>query len=207
MIAGYAQNGSGEKSLKLFKDMQLAGVKPTTKIFASVLSACGNWAALEQGVEIHEQIIRNGFQLDVIVVTALLDMYAKCGSLDNARHLFDMMRHRDVVCWTAMIAGYAMHGYGSEAITPFEKMKACDVKPNHITMVFVLSACCHAGLVYEGLQYFNYHIIPAMEHYCWMVDLISRAGQLDEAEGFINKMPIKTRCICLDVFAWSLQNT
>eukprot|EP00253_Pinus_taeda_P004578 PITA_04578 len=161
---GYAQNGSGEKSLKLFKDMQLAGVKPTTKIFASVLSACGKWAALEQGVEIHEQIIRNGFQLDVIVVTALLHMYAKCGSLDNARHLFDMMRHRDVVCWTAMIAGYAMHGYVS--------------------------------LVYEGLQYFNcmrdyYHIIPTMEHYCCMVDLISHAGQLDEAEGFINKMPIK----------------
>jgi len=101
-----------------------------------------------------------------------------------------------------MIAGYAMHGYVSEAITLFEKMKSCDVKPNHITMVCVLSACCHAGLVYEGLQYFNcmrdyYHIIPTMEHYCCMVDLISRAGKLDEAEGFINKMPIK-----LDASVW-----
>eukprot|EP01018_Ginkgo_biloba_P003095 Gb_21016 [translate_table: standard] len=196
MIAGYAQNGQGVEAINVYRQMQLAGVKPESKTFASVLPACANMAALEQGIEIHEEIIRGGFQSDVFVVNALLDMYAKCGRIEKARDIFDKMYQRNAVSWTTMIAGYAMHGFGKEALKLFEEMQCAGMKPDHVTLVCVLSACCHAGLVDEGQQYFNcmsqnYHITPGMEHYGCMVDLLGRAGRLDEAHDFINKMPVK----------------
>eukprot|EP01018_Ginkgo_biloba_P001220 Gb_33294 [translate_table: standard] len=196
MIAGLAQNGHGEKALKLFRAMPLAGVKPNSKTFASVLPACASLAALEQGKEIHEEIIKSGFQSDAAVGSALVDMYAKCGSIDNARSVFDKMHRRDVVSWTTIIEGYAMHGCGKEALKLFQQMQHSGVKPNHVTLVSVLSACCHSGLVDEGRQYFDcmsqyYHITPAMEHYGCIVDLLGRAGRLDEAYDLINEMPIK----------------
>eukprot|EP01018_Ginkgo_biloba_P034730 Gb_12555 [translate_table: standard] len=196
MIAGYAQNGHSEEAMKLFQQMQVTGVKPNSNTFASVLPACANLAALEHGKEIHEEVIRSGFQSDVFVGSALVDMYAKCGSIENARNLFDKMPQRNVVSWTTLIQGYAMHGCGKEAIELFEQMQHFGVNPNPVTLVGVLSACCHAGLVDEGQQYFAcmseyYHITPTLEHYGCMVDLLGRAGRLDEAQDFINKMPIK----------------
>eukprot|EP01018_Ginkgo_biloba_P007726 Gb_41233 [translate_table: standard] len=196
MIAGYTQNGQGVEALKLFRQMQLAGVKPQSKTFACVLPACANLAALEEGMEIHEEIVRSGFQSDVFVANALIDMYAKCGSIEKACYLFDKMDQRNAVSWTAMIAGYAMHGHGKEALNLFEEMQQSGMNPNHVTLVCVLSACCHAGLVDKGWQYFHcmsqcYHITPAMEHYVCMVDLLGRSGLFDEAQNFINKMPIK----------------
>eukprot|EP01018_Ginkgo_biloba_P013187 Gb_32448 [translate_table: standard] len=196
IIAGYAQNGQGVEALNLFRQMQLAGVKPDLKTFASVLVACADLAALEQGIEIHEDIIKNGLVSDIFVENALIDMYAKCGSIKMARDIFDKMHQRDVVSWTAMIAGYAMHGCGEQALILFEQMQHSGIKPNHVTFVCVLSACCHAGLVDKGCQYLDcmseyYHITPAMDHYVCIVDLLGRAGRLDEAQDFINKMPIK----------------
>eukprot|EP01018_Ginkgo_biloba_P011198 Gb_27463 [translate_table: standard] len=195
MIAGYAQNGHGEEALELFRRMQLAGVKSDSKTFVIVLQVCANLAALEQGMEVHKEIVRNGFQSNVIVANSLTDMYAKCGSIENARNVFDKIQQRDVATWNAIIAGYAMHGYGKEALDLFEQMEHSSMHPNHVTLVCVLSACCHAGLVDAGWQYFDcmsqhYHITPAMEHYGCMVDLLGRAGRLDEAQDFINKMPI-----------------
>eukprot|EP01018_Ginkgo_biloba_P010349 Gb_07336 [translate_table: standard] len=196
MIAGYAQNGQLEQALKLFRQMQLEGVKPDSNTFLSILPACANSAALEHGIEIHEEIIKCAFQSDVRVANALVDMYAKCGSIENARDMFDKMSQRDVVSWTAMIGGYAMHGCGKEALKLFEEMQQSGTKPDHVTFVCVLSACCHAGLVDAGRQYFDcmnkyYQVTPTMEHYGCMVDLLGRAGHLDEAQDFINKMPIK----------------
>eukprot|EP01018_Ginkgo_biloba_P002598 Gb_38504 [translate_table: standard] len=196
MIAGYTQNGRWEESLNLFRLMQLAGVKPDSNTFASVLPACANLATLERGMEIHEEIIKSGFQFDVFVGSALVDMYAKCGSIEKARDLFDRMHQRNAISWTAMIAGYAMHGCGKEALKLFEQMQHAGMSPDHVTLVSVLSACCHAGLVDEGRQYFDcmsqcYHITPAMKHYSCMVDILGRAGRLDEAQDFINQMPIK----------------
>eukprot|EP01018_Ginkgo_biloba_P001598 Gb_35887 [translate_table: standard] len=196
MIAGYVQNGHSEEALKLFRQMRLTGVKPNSNTFASVLPACASLAALDQGKEIHEEIIRSGFLSDVFVGNALVDMYAKCGSIENARNLFEKMHQRDVISWTAMIAGYAMHGSGKEALKLFEQMQQSGMNPDRVTLVGVLSACCHAGLVDEGRQYFDcmsqyYRITPAMEHYSCMVDLLGRAGHLDEAHDFINKMPMK----------------
>eukprot|EP01018_Ginkgo_biloba_P019081 Gb_13190 [translate_table: standard] len=196
MIAGYTRNGQGEEALEFFRQMQLAGMKPDCKTLASVLPACANLAALEQGKEIHVEITRRGFQSNIFVANALIDMYAKCGSIENARDVFDKIQKRDVVSWNAMITGYAMHGYGKEALKLFQAMQHSGMNPDHVTLVCVLSACCHAGLVDEGQQYFDcmsqiYHITPAMEHYSIMVDLLGRAGRLDEAQDFINKMPIK----------------
>eukprot|EP01018_Ginkgo_biloba_P008626 Gb_28769 [translate_table: standard] len=196
MIAGFVQNGHFDEAFKLFRHMQLTAMKPNLDTFASVLPACANLAALHEGKEVHVCIITSGYQIDVFVGSALVDMYAKCGSIEDARKMFDNMLARDVVSWTAMIVGYAMHGYGKEAIKVFEQMQHSGTKPDHITFVGVLSACCHAGLVDDGWQYFecmrqNYHITPAVEHYCCMIDLLGRAGCLDEALDFVNKMPIK----------------
>eukprot|EP01018_Ginkgo_biloba_P034522 Gb_08671 [translate_table: standard] len=196
MIAGYVQNGYGEEALLLFRQMQLEGVLRNTETLAIILPACANLATLGQGKEVHEIIIRSGYQFNVFVASALVDMYAKCGRIENAHQLFDKMPQRDVVSWNAMIVGYAMHGCGKNALQLFEQMQLSGINPDHVTFVGVLSACCHAGLVDEGRQFFDcmneyYHITPAMEHYGCMVDLLGRVGRLDEVLGFINKMPIK----------------
>eukprot|EP01018_Ginkgo_biloba_P034181 Gb_33061 [translate_table: standard] len=194
MIAGYAQNGHASEALAIFKAMLLSNVKPDKLSIVSVLPACAHLAALQQGKWIHVYTLRRGFESDVVVGTALIDMYAKCGSIEVARRLFDRMPKRNVVSWSAMIAGYGMHGYGEEALALFSQMQQTSVKPDDITFVSVLSACSHAGLVEEGWQYFNsmiqdYCITPREEHYACMVDLLGRAGCLDEAQDFIAKMP------------------
>eukprot|EP00253_Pinus_taeda_P034768 PITA_34768 len=200
MIAEFAQSGRSVEALELFREMRASGVKPDPKAFASVLPACANLAALEQGEEIHEEINRSGCQ-SAVLDSALVDMYAKCGKIVKARNLFDNMRQRDVVSWNTMIAGYAMHGLGKDAIRLFQQMECLGISPNHVTFICVLSACCHTGLLNEGRHYFecmsHYHIKPVMEHYACMVDLLGRAGCLDEAEYFINNMPI-----CPDATVW-----
>jgi pentatricopeptide repeat protein len=196
MVAGYVQNGHFDEGLNLFHQMKLAGMKPNEDTFASVLPACANLAALEHGKQVHKDIVMAGYLYDVFVASALVDMYAKCGSIEDACRVFEKMSGQNVVLWTAMILGYAMNGCGKEAIQLFEEMKDYGMNPDQVTFVGVLSACCHAGLVNDGWQYFDcmsrdYNITPVMEHYCCMVDLLGRAGQLKEAEDFICKMPIK----------------
>jgi pentatricopeptide repeat protein len=134
------------------------------------------------------------------VEITLVDMYAKCGSIEKDRDLFDRMHQRNAISWATMIRGYAMHGYAKEALQLFEKMQYYGVNPNHVNILCVLSACCHKGLVKEGRQYFYcmsqcYNIKPTIEHYVCMVDLLSRSGHLDEAWDFIHKMPIKPNAI------------
>eukprot|EP01018_Ginkgo_biloba_P005831 Gb_35190 [translate_table: standard] len=196
MIAGYAQNGYAHEALTLFDQMQQSNVKPNSITMVSVLLACAHVGALQQGKWIHEYIIANGFETDVFVGTGLIDMYAKCGSLDNARQVFDKMSERSVVSWSAMISGYGMHGYGEDALAIFSKMQHKGMKPDHITFICLLSACSHAGLVDEGWQCFycmsrDYCITPRVEHYACMVDLLGRLGHLDEAQDFIKKMPLE----------------
>jgi pentatricopeptide repeat protein len=197
MIAGYAQNRGAKEALKLFKKMQLRDLKSNPKTYASILQACADLASLEQGLQIHGDAIRRGFQSNIFVESALVDMYAKCGSIEKARDLFDRMHQRNAISWTAMIGGYAMHGYAKEALQLFEQMQYSGVNPNHVTILCVLSACCHKGLVKEGRQYFDcmsqcYNITPAIEHYVCMVDLLARSGHLDEAWDFIHQNANKT---------------
>eukprot|EP01018_Ginkgo_biloba_P023309 Gb_30523 [translate_table: standard] len=196
MIAGYVQNGHANEALKLIHEMQLAGTKPNLITMVSVLPACAHLSDLQQGKLIHGYIIRSRFESDVCVETALIDMYAKCGSIEIARKVFDKMSKRNEISWSAMISGYGMNGKGQEALALFSQMQQTDLKPNHITFISVLSACSHAGLVDEGWQYFDcmrqdYSITPGMEHYACMVDLLGRAGCLDEAQDFIKRMPLE----------------
>eukprot|EP01018_Ginkgo_biloba_P015183 Gb_08062 [translate_table: standard] len=195
IVAGFAQNGQGVEALKVFRKMLQAGLKLDSVTIASILQACAHLAALQQGKEIHSFVLRNGYALDVLVVNALTAMYAKCGSIEVARRVFDDMSERDVISWNAMIAGYAMHGFGKDALSLFYRMQQVGMKPDQITFISVLSACSHAGLVEEGCQYFNlmsgyYHIKPGVKHYACMVDLLGRAGRLHEAQDFIKKMPL-----------------
>eukprot|EP01018_Ginkgo_biloba_P018837 Gb_05554 [translate_table: standard] len=196
MIAGYAHNGDANEALTLLNKMQLHDIKPDLVAIVSVLPACAHLSALQQGKGVHGYTIRSGLETNVVVGNALVDMYAKCGSIDLARKWFDKMCERNVVSWSTMIAGYGMHGQGKDALALFSLMQHKGMKPDEISFISVLSACSHAGLVYEGWQCFNsmrrdYCITPQVEHYACMVDLLGRSGLLDEAHDFIKKMPIK----------------
>ncbi|KAJ7548566.1 hypothetical protein O6H91_07G017400 [Diphasiastrum complanatum] len=196
MIAGYAQNGLGKEALNLYEQMKQEGLQPDIVTFVLLLKACASLAALEQGKQLHSDIIKRGFQSDVIVGSTLVDMYAKCGCTEDARELFNKMSERDVFLWTAMIAGYAQNGLGKEALALFEQMQREGTKPNEVTYICVLSACAHSRLVDEGRDAFDamckdHGVTPTREHYACMVDLLGRAGCLADAELFINKMPIQ----------------
>ncbi|CAM6058374.1 unnamed protein product, partial [Sphagnum tenellum] len=196
MISGYAQQNHSKAAMEVFSQMQREGVKPDRVTFISILDACANLAALQKGKSIHAQILKAGLDSDNGVEIALVNMYAKCGSLVHADQVFDKMLQRDVVVWTVMIVGYAQHGRGKEAIQLFEWMKQEGVKPDSLTFTGLLTACSHVGLVEEGRCYFrsitqDYGITPAMQHYGSMVDLLGRAGRLDEAADFIEKMPFE----------------
>ncbi|KAJ7515252.1 hypothetical protein O6H91_22G007900 [Diphasiastrum complanatum] len=200
MIAGYAQNGLGKEALALYEQMKQEGMQPDNVTFVLLLKACASLAALEQGKQLHSEIIRSGFQSDVVVGSTLVDMYAKCGCTEDARELFDNMSEQNVVSWNAMIAGYAQNGLGKEALALFEQMQREGTKPNEVTYISVLSACAHSGLVDQGHYVFdsmckNHGVTPTREHYACMVDLLVRAGCLADAELFINKMPIQPHSV------------
>ncbi|CAK9865911.1 unnamed protein product [Sphagnum jensenii] len=196
MIVGYAKHGYGEEAFRLFHQMQQEGFKPDTVTCTSTLKACTGPRALEWGKHVHSHIMKAGYNVDVRIGNALIDMYAKCGSLEAACQVFDVMPERDVISWTAMIVGLAQHGCGEEALQVFEQMRVEGVEPNAVTFVGVLSACSHAGLVEEAYGYFSSMchqngISPVGEHYGCMVDLLGRGGHLKEAEDLIKKMPVE----------------
>ena len=196
MIEGYSQHGHYEEAFEVFQQMQRAGLKPDQITYMSILNACTCPTALERGKEVHANIINAGFQSDVCMGTALVNMYVKCGSIHDARLVFDKMGKRDVISWNAMIGGLALYGCGQEALQIFEKMKKVGAMPNPVTFVGVLSACSQAGLVDEGRGYFkemskDHGIIPTIDHYGCLVDLLGRAGHLVEAENVIRSMPLE----------------
>ncbi|KAM0933704.1 putative tetratricopeptide-like helical domain superfamily, DYW domain-containing protein [Dioscorea sansibarensis] len=195
LIAGYSKSSFPDEALVLFGEMQCK-MKPNCVTMACILPACGSISSLERGREIHGQILRSGSLLDGHVANALVDMYAKCGTLGLARRLFDRMVVKDLISWTVMIAGYGMHGCGKEAIAIFNEMKQEGIQPDEVSFIAILYACSHSGLIDEGWRFFNimrheYKIEPKLEHFACMVDLFSRAGQLTKAYKFIESMPIK----------------
>ncbi|KAK1409504.1 hypothetical protein QVD17_36030 [Tagetes erecta] len=195
MIGGYVQNGENESAIDLFCKMQTEGISPNELTMASVLKACSSLAALEQGKQIHATTIKHGFGLEVPIGSALSTMYAKCGSLKDGDLVFTRMPSRDVVSWNSMISGLAQNGQGVEALELFKKMQIEGPKPDYVTFVNILTACSHMGMVEKGWEYFNmmsneYDIIPRIDHYACMVDLLSRGGKLNEAKDFIESAPI-----------------
>jgi len=200
MVAGYGRNMRGEEALNLFCKMQGEGVKLDGFSFASMLNACASLSVLEQGKHVHAHVVKTGFESNVFVGSALVNMYAKCGSIEDARQVFDKMCERDLVLWTAVITGYAQNGHGKDAIQLFEEMLRTGIRADHVTFTGVLSACSHAGLVVEGCRYFNsmiqdHCITPIPDHYACMIDLLGRAGRLMEAVSFINNMPFEPDAI------------
>lgn len=196
MIEGYAQQGLGEKAFMLYEQMELHGVTPNQATFISILKACTSLSALEMGKRIHDQIRNSKLEMNNLLVNSLVEMYAKCGSIEDALLAFNEMSERDVVIWTSMIGGYAHQGLGKEALTMFEQMQQEGVKPSAITFVSVLSACSHAGFIDEGRQYFDsmvqdHGISPTADHYACMVDLLGRGGHLEEAADLIKNMLVQ----------------
>lgn len=196
MVAGYALYGHGSEALELHNKMRRSGMKPDKFTFPSILRACASIVSLEQGKQVHACIIKTESEPNIVLESALVDMYVKCGTIEDARRVFDKMPERNVVSWTAIIAGYGRYGDSKEVFMLFEQMQQLGLKPNYVTLLAILNACSHAGLVDEAWHYFesidrDYHIKPRVEHYSCMVDLLGRAGRLDEAHEFINKMPLK----------------
>ena len=205
MIVGYAQHGQCEEAFEVFHQMQRAGMKPNQITYLSILNACASSTALERGKEIHADITEAGFQSDLRVGNALINLYAKCGSIRKARQVFDEMGKRDVISWNTMIGGLAFYGCGQDALQIYEQMKKEGVRPDPVTFVSVLTACSQAGLVDEGRRYFNamsqdHGIIPTNGHYGCLVDLLGRAGHLDEAENIIKSMPFEANAAVWGAF-------
>ncbi|XVF01654.1 hypothetical protein REPUB_Repub04eG0106900 [Reevesia pubescens] len=191
IIGGLAQNSDGDEALSQFKRMKRAGFTADQATLTSVLRACTGLALLEVGRQVHVHVLK--FDVDLILNNALLDMYCKSGSLEDAKSVFERMVHRDVISWSTMIAGLAQNGFSLEALKFFDLMKASGMTPNYITVLGVLFACSHAGLVDDGWYYFQsmkglYGIDPGREHYGCMIDLLGRAGKLDKAVKLVQEM-------------------
>uniref|UniRef100_A0A0E0F5R4 DYW domain-containing protein n=1 Tax=Oryza meridionalis TaxID=40149 RepID=A0A0E0F5R4_9ORYZ len=203
MISGYAQimdsakddlqaRSRGFQALTIFRDLKRSAMKPDLFTFSSILSVCSAMMALEQGEQIHAQTIKSGFLSDVVVNSALVNMYNKCGCIQDANKAFLEMPTRTFVTWTSMISGYSQHGQPQEAIQLFEEMRLAGVRPNEITFVSLLSACSYAGLVEEAERYFDmmkkeYCIEPVVDHYGCMIDMFVRLGRVEDAFSFIKR--------------------
>ncbi|KAJ6862868.1 pentatricopeptide repeat-containing protein [Populus alba x Populus x berolinensis] len=195
MINGHVEDSDYEEALLLFREMQPKGIKGDKVTMASLLLACTHLVALELGKWLHAYIMKQRIDVDVALGTALVDMYAKCGSIGTAIQVFHEMPEKDVMTWTALILGLAMCGQSENALQYFEEMHIRGVKPDAITFVGVLAACSHAGFVDEGISHFNsmsdtYSIHPTIEHYGALVDILGRAGRIAEAEELIQSMPM-----------------
>lgn len=200
MISGYVQADMNKEALQLFHEMQNSDVEPDNVSLANALSACAQLGALEQGKWIHSYLNKTRIRMDSVLGCVLIDMYAKCGEMEEALEVFKNIKKKSVQAWTALISGYAYHGHGREAISKFMEMQKMGIKPNVITFTAVLTACSYTGLVEEGKLIFysmerDYNLKPTIEHYGCIVDLLGRAGLLDEAKRFIQEMPLKPNAV------------
>ncbi|KAM7275092.1 hypothetical protein ACFE04_016958 [Oxalis oulophora] len=186
LLGVYCQAGNFEYVIELFKDLRENDVN----CFGTVLRACAGLAAVRQGKEVHCQYVRRGGWRDIIVESALVDLYSKCGCINFAYRIFIQMPVRNLITWNSMISGFAQNGRGQEALRLFDKMIKEGIKPDYISFIAVISACNHTGLVDEGRKYFSlmineYKIKAVVEHYNCMAVLLGRAGLLEEAESLI----------------------
>lgn len=195
MISGYADSDKPQEALKIFHNMKQHGIKPDQVTMLSVISACARLGALDQAKQIHQFVDQKGLGRALPINNALIDMYAKCGSLEEAKEVFSQMRRKNVISWTSMVSAFAVHGDVDNALKYFQQMKLDKVEPNWVTFVGVLYACSHAGLVEEGRKAFEsmvneYRITPRLEHYGCMVDLYGRANHLADALELVESMPM-----------------
>ncbi|KAK9167100.1 hypothetical protein Scep_002291 [Stephania cephalantha] len=202
MIAGYIQVKDYKEALVLFREMWSAGVEVTEITLVSVLGLCAETGELVIGKEIHNFLKEKEFEIEGFLGSALVDMYAKCGSLNSALEVFNEMKVKHVSCWNAIIMALAVHGKSEEALELFSIMeeKYDEAVPNRITFIAVLIACSHKGLVEEGRQFFRrmvneYKIKPDMKHFGCIVDLLCRWGLLGEARQVVQTMPFEANSV------------
>ncbi|XVF75712.1 hypothetical protein PTKIN_Ptkin13bG0208700 [Pterospermum kingtungense] len=197
LISGLFGSGQYVDAIELLKDMLFQGYKPNLYSYSIILSICSNIPATEWGKQTHCCIIKPRFDSNVVVGSSLIDMYAKSGILSAARKVFDNLTSKNLVSWNTMLAGYAQHGFPREALEIYKMMLRDDIKPNDVTFIGVLSACAHAGLVKEGLYYYNsmltdHDIAPRMEHLASIVNLLARKGETRRAYEFIRSFPMES---------------
>ncbi|XP_010549219.1 PREDICTED: pentatricopeptide repeat-containing protein At1g25360 [Tarenaya hassleriana] len=195
MISALAQSGSGE-GLKLFSLMKKEGFEPCDYAFAGAISSCAAVGSYSNGQQYHAQLIKLGFDSSLSAVNALITMYARCGCVEESRRVFLTMSYLDPVSWNALIAALGQHGHGVEAVEVYEEMLKEGISPDRITFLSVLTACSHAGLVEQGLKYFDsmktlYSIPPGDDHYARVIDLLCRSGKFSDAEDIIKSMPFE----------------
>ncbi|CAM8901353.1 unnamed protein product [Rhodiola kirilowii] len=197
MLNGLVEGGYYRKATEHFTEMLCVDdVKLDSVVYIAILSSCRDLGALMQGRRIHAMIIKTGFECHVYVGSSLIDMYSNCGQLEGSRKIFEGVEKKDVVCWNTMIRGFGMNGLGGEALDLFCQMGSSSLCPDDSTLVQILSACSHAGMVSEGLEIFNHAVsergmVLKPEHYACVVDLLCRAGKLSDALLLIQGMPVK----------------
>nr|AYM01020.1 pentatricopeptide repeat protein [Salvia miltiorrhiza] len=196
MIGGYGQNGDNKEALRFFIEATRDWERLNTCAFAFVLSTCADIVAFELGKQIHGRVVKGGIEFKCNVGNALVSMYCSCGNIKEAYDVFKRIEDKDVISWNTIINGYARHGYGQEALQHFDSMKQTSIQPDEITMVGVLTACSHTGLVDKGTHYFysmsqDHGIEPDIKHYNCLIDLLGRAGRLDEAQNLVKSMPFE----------------
>ncbi|KAI3787390.1 hypothetical protein L1987_41832 [Smallanthus sonchifolius] len=199
--SGVLDSGLSMEVLCVFSDMQKGSkVKPNEVSFVALINACADLGAFSQGIWAHSYLVKNNLKLNRFVVTSLIDLYVNCGFLEFAHQVFDELPKKDVFCYNAMIRGFATHGYGHKALDLFENMVLDRLTPDDVTMVVIISACSHVGLVDKGCEFFHsmrekYGLEPKVEHYGCLVDLLGRAGRINEAMEVLNTMPMKPNAV------------
>ncbi|KAL2533337.1 Tetratricopeptide repeat (TPR)-like superfamily protein [Abeliophyllum distichum] len=197
MIASYSHSKDcAREAIRLFSEMQMEGILPNSVTLLAMISACTNLLSLSDSCGIHGYTLKCGLNSDLFIQNALINMYSKCGSLEDSVQVFKEMRTRDSVSWSAIISAYGLYGYPEEALRLFYEMQGSNIKADAITYLAILSACNHAGFVEEGLLLFDeaikdINISLTMEHYTCFIDLLGRAGKLDAAYDVIGRMPTK----------------
>lgn len=196
VISGFVHNQEFEKAFCWFTKMLQNVIRPNALTFTSILSASASLAALNQGLQIHAHVVKMNMEFDLSIQNSLVSMYSKCGTVTDAHRVFNKIDSPNVVSFNSIITGFAQSGCGKEVLELFNKMKDEGLEPNEITFLSVLSACTHVGFVEEGWAHFNtmessYGIEPGVDHYACMVDLLGRAGLLDDAMVLICSMPME----------------
>ncbi|KAL1560545.1 pentatricopeptide repeat-containing protein, chloroplastic [Salvia divinorum] len=202
MISGFVRNGRWIEAFDLFHEMQSEQIRPTEFTLVSMLNACGKLGALEQGKWIHDYIKRNDLEMNVIVATAIIDMYCKCGDVKSARLAFKNTPRKGLSCWNSMMLGLATNGCYEEVFAMFNELESSNLRPDGVSIIAVLTASSHSLRVDEARRYFRllteeYRMEAKIEHYGCMVDTLGRAGMVEEAAEFVASMPMEP-----DVVVW-----
>lgn len=196
MLVALVQEDQSEKAMQLYRKMQVEGVEPDNVTIVCILQACGKTGSLDLCRQVHHTVASSNTNLSPLLANTLIHAYGRCASMADAQIVFESLPQPDVMSWTALIAGYARQGNVAACLHMYQEMQRMGTKPDGVTFLSILAACCHAGLVARGVEYFDsmnrdYDITPNIEHYSSMVDLLGRAGDFTRVEHLLSTMPMK----------------